>query len=52
MQKLQRASIAGALRPMRYVILAAEKGYNSKETIAFVSSVLGTSLIGAHKRDL
>ena len=52
MQLLQRASTTGALRPMPDAIVAADRGYNSKETINFVSNVLSASLIGMHKRDL
>ena len=52
MQLLQGASTTGALRPMMDAIVAADRGYNSKETINFVSNVLGASLIGTHKRDL
>ena len=31
---------------------AADRGYNSKETIAFLSETLGASWIGTHKRDM
>ena len=49
---LQGAYTTGALRPMPDAIIAAYRGYNSKESIAFVSNVLGASVIGTHKRDL
>ena len=52
MQLLQGASTTGALRRMLDAIVVADRGYNSKESIAFVSNVLGASLIGTHKRDL
>ena len=51
-QILQGVSTTGTLRPMPDLIFAADRGYNSKETIHFVSEVLGASLLGTHKRDL
>lgn len=51
-QLLQGSSTTGALRPMPDAIFAADRGYNSKDTISFLSDVLGASLIGTHKRDL
>ena len=51
-QMVQGASTTGALRPMPNAIFAADRGYNSKETISFLSDKLGASLLGTHKRDL
>ena len=51
-QLLQGASTTGALRPMAEAIFAADRGYNSKQTLQFDGDVLGASIIGTHKRDL
>ena len=51
-QLLQGVSTTGALRPMPDVIFAADRGYNSKQTIHFVSEVPGASFLGTQKRDL
>ena len=51
-QLLQGASTNGALLPMPEAIFAADRGYNSKDTIQFVGGTLGASLIGTHKRDM
>ncbi|CDF34053.1 unnamed protein product [Chondrus crispus] len=51
-QLLQGASITGALKPMADAIFAADRGYNTKETLNFVSKTLGASLLGTHKRDM
>ena len=51
-QLVQGASTSGALRPMPEAVFAADRGYNSKETIEFVGGTLGASLLGTHKRDL
>lgn len=37
---------------MPEAVFAADRGYNSKETIEFVGGTLGASLLGTHKRDL
>lgn len=49
---VQGASTPRALRPIPNAIFDADRGYNSKETIAFLSDDLGASLLGTHKRDL
>lgn len=52
MQLLQGAARTGALRAMPDAIFAADRGYNSKETLQFISDTLGASLIGTYKRYL
>ena len=51
-QLLQGASTTGALRPMAEANFAADRGYNSKETIKFVCTTLSPTILGTHKRDL
>lgn len=51
-QMLQGASTTGALRPMGEAIFAADRGYNTKETLNFIGNKLGASILGAHRRDL
>ena len=49
-QLLQGQSRIGALSPMADALFAADRGYNSKETISFVNKTLGATGIGTHKR--
>ena len=51
-QLLQGAATSGSLRPMTDANIAADRGYNSREVLAFLSKDLGVSVIGTHKRDL
>ena len=51
-QLLQGVSTTGALRPLPDAIFPADRGYNSKESIEFVSGVLGASILGTHRRDM
>lgn len=46
------ASTNGALRPMPDEVFAADRAYNSKETISFVSDALGASLLRTYRRAL
>ena len=51
-QLIQGAATPGRLRPMPDAVFAADRGYNSKETISFINERLGATGIGTHKRSL
>lgn len=51
-QLLQGVLTTGALRPLPDVIFAADRGHNSRESIEFVYTVLGASILDTHKRDM
>ena len=46
------APTQGAFIPMADAIFAADRGYNCKQSIEFVSNKLGSSCFGTHKRSL
>ena len=51
-QLVQGAPTKGALVLMADAVFAADRGYNGKETIDFISKTLGASALGTHKHSL
>ena len=49
---LQGTSTTGARRPMAEAIFGTHRGYNTKETLNFVSNKFGASSLGIQKRNL
>ena len=51
-QLIQGAATPGSLTPMTDAVFAADRGYNSTETIQLINERLGATAIGSHKRSL
>ena len=51
-QLIQGVPTVGAIQPMVDAVFAADRGYNSKETIDFINEKLGATGLGTHKRSL
>eukprot|EP00178_Gracilaria_changii_P016681 TRINITY_DN479_c3_g1_i11.p1 TRINITY_DN479_c3_g1~~TRINITY_DN479_c3_g1_i11.p1 ORF type:complete len:1373 (+),score=138.00 TRINITY_DN479_c3_g1_i11:3191-7309(+) len=51
-QLVQGTATPGSIMPMTDAVFAADRGYNSQETVNFVTDRLGATGIGTHKRSL